>query len=208
MCQKSEVAIFADDTSIVKAGKTDDCSVQNELETLTDWFNNNKLSINTSKCESISFGRMYQRQLTIMEKMISQKNCCKYLGLFIDPVLTFRDHINHVVKKLNKFCGLIYRVRDLYRIKALLSFYNSYAKSVISYGLIFYGRAAKTNLQNIEMAQRRIIRAIFFFKIEIASGIYFVTLKLIPFLSYSLWMFFVKYLVNYAQMKKRVLLQS
>ena len=56
---KSEVAIFADDTSIVKAGKTDDCSVQNELETLTDWFNYNKLSINTSKCESISFGRMY-----------------------------------------------------------------------------------------------------------------------------------------------------
>ena len=164
VCQKSEAAIFADDTSIVKAGKTDDCSMQNELETLTDWFNYNKLSINTSKCESISFGRMYQRQLTIMEKKISQKNCCKHLGLYIDPVLTFRDHINHVVNKLNKFCGLIYRVRDLYPIKALLSFYNSYAKSVISYGLIVYGRAAKTNLQNIEMAQRRIIRAIFFKK--------------------------------------------
>ena len=162
VCQKSEIAIFADDTSIGKAGKTHDCSVQNELETLTDWFNYNKLSINTSKCESISFGRMYQRQLPIMEKKISQKNCCKYLGLYIDPVLTFRDHINHVVNKLNKFCGLFYRVRDLYPIKALLSFYNSYAKSGISYGLIVYGRAAKTNLQNIEMAQRRIIRAIFF----------------------------------------------
>ena len=73
VCQKSEIAIFADDTSIVKAGKTDDCSVQNELETLTDWFNYYKLSINTSKCESISFGRMYQRQLPIMEKKISQK---------------------------------------------------------------------------------------------------------------------------------------
>ena len=164
VCQKSEVAIFADDMSIVNAGKTDDCSVQNGLETLTDWLNYNKLSINTSKCESISFGRMYQRQLTIMEKKISQKNCCKYLGLYIDPVLTFRDHINHVVNKLNKFCGLIYRVRDLYPRKALLLFYNSYAKSVFSYGLIVYGRAAKTNLQNIEMAQRRIIRAIFFKK--------------------------------------------
>ena len=164
VCQKSEIAIFADDTSIVEAGKTDDCRVQNELETLTDWFSYNKLSINTSKCESISFGRMYQRQLTIMEKKISQKNCCKYLGLYIDPVLTFRDHINHVVNNLKKFCGLIYRVRDLYPIKALLSFYNSYAKSVISYGLIVYGRAAKTNMQNIEMAQRRIIRAIFFKK--------------------------------------------
>ena len=47
VCQKSEVAIFAaDDTSIVKAGKSDDCSMQIELEILTDWVNYNKLSIN------------------------------------------------------------------------------------------------------------------------------------------------------------------
>ena len=41
VCQKSKVAIFADDTSIVKAGKSNDCSMQNELELLTDWFNYN-----------------------------------------------------------------------------------------------------------------------------------------------------------------------
>ena len=44
------------------------------------------------------------------------------------------------------------------------SVYNSNAKSIISYGLIVYGRPANTNLQNIEMVQRRIIRAIFFKK--------------------------------------------
>ena len=60
VCQKNEVAIFADDTSAVKAGKSDDFSMQNELEILTDWFNYNKLSINTSKCENISFGRMIE----------------------------------------------------------------------------------------------------------------------------------------------------
>ena len=40
--------------------------------------------------------------------------------------------------------------------------YNAYAKSVICYGLLVHGRAAKTNLNKIEMAQRRIIRAILF----------------------------------------------
>ena len=41
-------------------------------------------------------------------------------------------------------------------------FYNSYAKSLINYGIIVYGATAKTNLSKIEMAQRRIRRAIFF----------------------------------------------
>ena len=43
-------------------------------------------------------------------------------------------------------------------------FYNSFAKSVICYGLLVYGSAAKTNLQKIECAQRRILRPFFFKK--------------------------------------------
>ena len=44
----------------------------------------------------------------------------------------------------------------------LLMFYNSYAKSLINYGIIVYDATAKTNLSKIKMAQRRIRRAIFF----------------------------------------------
>ena len=46
----------------------------------------------------------------------------------------------------------------------LLMFYNSYAKTLNNYGIIAYGATAKTNLSKIEMAQRRIMRAIFFKK--------------------------------------------
>ena len=41
-------------------------------------------------------------------------------------------------------------------------FNNSFAKTVICYCLLIYGTAAKSNLRKIEMAQRRILRAIFF----------------------------------------------
>ena len=47
-------------------------------------------------------------------------------------------------------------------MKCLLLFYDAYARSLISYGLLFYGNVAKTNLEMLENAQRRIIRAIFF----------------------------------------------
>ena len=43
-------------------------------------------------------------------------------------------------------------------------FYNFFAKSIICYGLLVYGSAAKTNLRKIECAQRRTLRAIFFSK--------------------------------------------
>ena len=41
-------------------------------------------------------------------------------------------------------------------------FYNSFAKSIISYGILTYGSAAKSNRYKIEKAQRRILQAIFF----------------------------------------------
>ena len=43
-------------------------------------------------------------------------------------------------------------------------FYKSFAKSIVCYGLLVYGSAAQTNLQKIEYAQRRTLRAIFFKK--------------------------------------------
>ena len=52
--------------------------------------------------------------------------------------------------------------RQLYPSKGLLLFDKSYAESVIGYGLLVYGSAAKTSLEKIEKAQRIIWRAIFF----------------------------------------------
>ena len=53
------------------------------------------------------------------------------------------------------------KVRLLYPLKCLLLFYNVYARSLISYGLLVYGSAAKTNLKMLENAQRRSIQVTF-----------------------------------------------
>ena len=93
---------------------------------------------------------------------VEYNNACKCLGVYIDKKLKFREHIDYVAKKVNIFCGLIYRVRHLYPERFLLLFHNSFAKSIILYGILVYCSAAKTNLVKIEKAQRRILRAIFF----------------------------------------------
>ena len=72
--------------------------------------------------------------------------------------------MEYLVKKLKKFCGLIDRMRHMFPQNCLLMLYDCYAKSLINYGIIAYGATAKTNWSKIEMAQRRIMRAIFFKK--------------------------------------------
>ena len=74
--------------------------MQNDLDKICDWLNHQKLSFNTSKCETMSFGSTQQIKLTIHNKPVSQKTCFMYLGVFIVSKLTIKDHINHVVKKL------------------------------------------------------------------------------------------------------------
>ena len=156
----SQIVMFADDTTIVKSGKHTNRELNEDLHRIIDWFTASKLTVNIDKCEAISFGN----GLPEKNGELCYKSSCKYLGLHLDGSLKFREHINYVVKKLNKFCGLIYRVRDLYPRKCLLLFYNSFARSIISYGILVYGSAAKTNLKKIENAERRIFRAIFFQK--------------------------------------------
>ena len=159
----NRIAIFADDTSILKSGQKMESSLQPDLDKMSNWFSYNKLSLNTSKCEVMNFGLSNNStQLTLLSKQLPTKESSKYLGVYLDSKLTFHDHIECVTKKLNKFSGMIYKVRDMYPIKCLLNFYNAFAKSVITYGLLVYGSAAKTNLKKIENAQRRILRAIFF----------------------------------------------
>ena len=162
VCQNSQMMIFADDTTIINAGKRTDPLIKNDIVAVSKWFKSSKLTINTDKCEAMFFGCGKPDNLNILSNILGNQNSCKYLVVHIDKTLKFREHIDHVVKKLNKFCGLMYRVRHLYPRKCLLMFYNSYAKSVITYGLLLYGTAAKSNLSKIETVQRRILRAIYF----------------------------------------------
>ena len=96
---------------------------------------------------NIIWQRITRKKITILNEELCYKSSCKYLGLHLDGSLKFREYIHYVVKKLNIFCGLIYRVRDLYPIKCLLMFYDSFARSIITYGILVYGSAAKTNFK-------------------------------------------------------------
>ena len=79
----------------------------------------------------------------------------------VDNKLCFKQHIDHVCKKLAKFNGILYKARNVFSRTFLLRFYQVYAKPLISYGILVYGCASKTSLSKIFSMQKRILRTIF-----------------------------------------------
>ena len=136
--------------------------MQPEIDLISDWMTSNKLTINFDKSEVMCSVSGNPPLPKVKDTPIQCKISCKYLGLHVHKWLRFNHHIEYLVRKLIKFCVLIYRIRHMFPRNCLLMFYISYAKPLINYGIIAYGATAKTNLSEIEMAQRRIMRAFFF----------------------------------------------
>ena len=50
----------------------------------------------------------------------------EYLDIFVDNKLTFKFHIEHVFKKLTKFCGTVWKARYIFSKKQMLRFSKAY----------------------------------------------------------------------------------
>ena len=95
--------MFADDTTVVNASNDNNSPLQMDVERVSNWFNTNKLTINYVKSEAINFGKPTKEKVKLKDNALDCNTSCKYLGIYIDKNLTFRDHVDFVVKKLTSF---------------------------------------------------------------------------------------------------------
>src|SRR5688572_2487823 len=113
--------IFADYTNAFLSDKSLETlytRAGNELESLSEWFKANKLSLNLSKTNYIIF-RSKKKILPVLDssikidnKEITQVTTTKFLGVYVDEHLTFNDHVSIIAKKVAKNIGIISRIRD------------------------------------------------------------------------------------------------
>lgn len=157
--KNGNAVLFADDTTIVSSSKGP--KFQQDLNNVQEWLKANKLTLNCEKSVVMNFGRCAINNIELSDKKLKLMKHCKYLGIYVDKDLKFKEHIQKIEKKLAKFSGLIFKVRDYFSKKQLLLFYNAYAKSVIDYGILVYGKALKTDIDKINKMQKRIIRTIY-----------------------------------------------
>jgi hypothetical protein len=89
---------------------------------------------------------------------ISNSTETKFLGLIIDETLSWNQHVDQIGTKL---CSAHCALRNLKHIvpqSTLRTIYYAYIHSILSYGIIFWGRS--TNVSKLFILQKRIIRII------------------------------------------------
>ena len=162
----SEVALFADDTTILSSSKNSNFAEQfcDDVKRIDDWCANNKLTVHPSMCKLQQFGKKHieLKEIKLGVEKLDYTTNFKYLGVLLDCELNFSDQIESVCTKLRKFNGIMYRARTCFSKYHLSRVYSAYIIPIMSYGLIAYGCGAKSNIDKIDLVQKKILRTIFF----------------------------------------------
>ena len=85
-------------------------------------------------------------------------NSTRFLGFTIDSTLSWKDHIVELKSKLNKACYAVRAIKPFMSLNVLKMIYFSSVHSVMSYGIIFWGKSHHSD--SICKIQKRIIRII------------------------------------------------
>lgn len=85
----------------------------------------------------------------------------KYLGLTLDPTLSWTHHIQYVEQTLASLCGVMWRVSSFVSRHVLKTFYFSYIHSRLNYLILLWGCACMSRLRKLQSLQNRCLKIIF-----------------------------------------------
>ena len=143
------------------------------LSNIVSWCDCNKLVISYSKSCYMLFKptvssnnaiRLFDLNVSVNNILIERTLKFKYLGVWLDSNLNWKDHIDYLVSKLNSFIGLFYKNKDLLPYDCRKALYYSYIYPILCYGIELYGMANKTTLNKLSVSCNRIMRALQFVK--------------------------------------------
>jgi hypothetical protein len=125
------------------------------------WFNTNLLSLNYNKMQYVQFritsSLPTQLDISYTNKYIVNTNA-RFLGITMDNSLSWKNHTDGLMVKLNKAFYAIRSLRPFVSYESLRMIYYSYFYSVMLYGIIFWGTSSHNN--NVFKLQKWIIRII------------------------------------------------
>lgn len=166
---KSQKLFFADDIKIFHSIKSinDTVQLQNDANTIFNWCTINKLSINTGKCNYMTFTRktqthLHQYNYNINGNSLVRMNSVRDLGIIFDSRLSFELHIKNITTRAYKILGFISRsLRKFRDIGTYLTLYNTYVRSILDYGSTVWSPFYDVHINSIERVQRRFTRLLF-----------------------------------------------
>lgn len=146
--------------------------VNEELAKVKEWCDINKLSINIKKTNFMIIKSPRKKEIgNINIKLtnkdgttnsLEKKDHIKYLGVFIDDKLSWKYHVAYVCSRIARNIGIFYKLRHYMSLSQLKQLYYSLIYPYISYAILAWGSAYKTQIKKVQIKQNTVIRIMFF----------------------------------------------
>ena len=145
--------LFADDTTLHKTHRNLnylEWCLQDDMQTLTDWFKANKLTLNLDKTVCILFqqkGSDKAFKIQIDTVKIRTSNEIKFLGMWLDSHLSWSVHIQRLVTRLKRNTTMLRVGNKLLTKECKRLVYFAHIQSHLQYGILLWGN--HLNLQQL-----------------------------------------------------------
>ena len=98
--------------------------------------------------------------ITINNVSMKQIQSARFLGVYIDDKMTWKDHISYIFNKLARSISILHRAKWTLDSRALRLLYYTLVLPYISYCAIIWGNTYYTNVLPIFTKQEKAIRII------------------------------------------------
>ncbi|MCP3663342.1 MAG: hypothetical protein GY696_12745, partial [Gammaproteobacteria bacterium] len=164
---RSLLPVYADDTALLfHIRKAEDfIQAQIAVNLIEDWFEQNDLTLNETKTDAILFayGNSCSNtiEMKVRGKAIQYSKTVKYLGVQLDPTLSFSEHVQQLAKSCRRTAGALSKLHGKYVPRdCLLKIYKQVIRPKIDYAAVIYDPRFQKDRKTIEKVQKFALRLI------------------------------------------------
>lgn len=166
-------SIFADDTAILNSNiyAADVISnLESALLVVENYFSKWNILVNVQKTQAIFFSRrrkpcfVPQRCIRSTSTEIQWDEKVKYLGVILDPKLTFKHHTSYVIDKIKTTIHILYPFINRNSHLCLgnkLIIFKVIFQSILFYATPVWGDAALTHIKRLQIQQNKVLKMIY-----------------------------------------------
>lgn len=132
---------------------------------MSSWATASSLKINSNKTKAVLFrpkSSVWQIDIPLKldRSTIQVVPTVKILGVFFNQYMSWNEHVEHVMSKVSKITGIIYKHRFCLPERVKIILYNTLFASHLKYCQLVWGNTTKLNLDRLHIAQKKILRLV------------------------------------------------
>lgn len=167
--KQAKISMYADDSTIYVAAKTVEevnMILNSELHSVVEWIQRNRLVLNVSKTNCITFGSNHTLKcepllnMLINDVKVNQVRETKLLGVTLDERLSWSTQINKTIAKMGAGISVIKRCTKYLTNTSKRQVIQALILSNMDYCPVVWSNLAKDKIKKLQVAQNRAARVV------------------------------------------------